>query len=145
MDELTELPLAISIKQPWVDLIFRGLKDIEVREWRVERRGPVLVHASNTIDWKTVELLAYDHASELPRGGLVGIAEIVDVIEFDRRTWLDLMLRHRIVHPPVREPIYGVVLGEVIPFRKRISCRGRLMFFPVPTSVESQVREELAS
>jgi hypothetical protein len=145
MDDLSELPPALSIKQPWVDLILRGLKDIEVREWKVARRGPILVHASNTVDWKTAELLGYDAASDLPRGGLVGLAEIVDVIEFSRRTWLELMPRHRVIHPPVREPVYGAVLGEVIPFRARIPCRGRLMLFPVPSSIEARVRSELAA
>src|SRR5438046_2531913 len=120
MDEVSELPPALSIKQPWVDLILRGLKDIEVREWRVARRGPILVHASNAVDWKTAELLGYDVASDLPRGGLVGVAKIVDVIEFSRSAWLELMPRHRVIHPPVREPVYGAVLGDVIPFRTRI-------------------------
>jgi ASCH domain len=145
MAELTELPPALSIKQPWIDLIFRGLKDIEVREWRVARRGPILIHASNTIDWKTAELLGYDTATDLPRGGLVGIAMIVDVIEFSRQHWLDLMPRHRVIHPPVREPVYGVVLDGVIPFRTRIACRGRRMLFPVPVLVESRTRAELAA
>jgi hypothetical protein len=145
MDKLSELPPALSIKQPWIDLIFRGVKDIEVREWRVARRGPILLHASNTIDWKTAELLGYDTATDLWRGGLVGIATIVDVIEFSRQTWLDLMSRHRVIHPPVREPVYGAVLSEVISFRTRIPCRGRRMLFPVPTLVDAQTRGELAA
>jgi len=145
MDRLAEVPPALSIKQPWVDLIVHGLKAIEVREWRMMHRGATLIHASGTIDWKTVELLGYDAALKLPRGGLIGIAEILDVVEFSRSTWLELRPKHWVIHPPVREPIYGAVFGDVIPFRTRIPCRGRLMLFPVPPEVELRTRAELVA
>jgi len=145
MDRLTQLPPALSIKQPWVDLILAGEKTIEVREWPIRRRGAILVHASGRIDWKTVELLGYDNVLELPRGGLVAIAEIREVVEFNRLTWLRTMARHRVIHPPVREPVYAVMLGDVIRLPRRIPCRGRSMLFPVPPHVETRARGELAA
>ena len=145
MDSFATPPPALSIKQPWVDLILRRVKTIEVREWPVVHRGPLLIHASGTIDWKSIELLGYDNALALPRGGLVAVTEILDVVEFTRRTWLDLMPDHRVVHPPVREPVFGAMLGQVIPFAARIPCRGRPMLFPVPTPAMTRVRTELAA
>lgn len=145
MDRLTEIPPALSIRQPWVDLILRGEKTIEVREWRVKRRGAVLIHAAGTIDWKTMELFGYDDVLGLPRGGLLAVAEILDVFEFTRESWLEMMPRHRVVHPPVREPTYGVLLGEIIPLSKRIPCRGQRMLFPIPHAIETRTRCELAT
>lgn len=145
MDKLSTIPPALSIKQPWVELILRGEKTIEVREWRIEHRGPVFIHASRTIDWKTVELLDYSHVTNLPRGGLVAVAEILEVIEFTRETWLNLMPQHRVVHPPVREPIYGAVLGEIVRLRQTIRCSGKTLFFPVPSVIEERTRLELVS
>ncbi len=143
MDRLTEIPLALSIKHPWVALILRGEKTIEVREWRVRRSGAILIHASKTIDWKTVELFGYHDVLNLPRGALLAVAEISDVIEFTRENWLDLMPRHRVVHPPVREPLYGVVLGQIVPLSQKIPCSGKTMLFPVPSAIETRTRREL--
>jgi hypothetical protein len=145
MDRLTEIPPALSIRQPWVDLILRGDKTIEVRPWRVRHRGAVLIHVSRTIDWKTAELFGYDDISNLPRGGLVGITQILDVFEFTRESWLEMMPRHLVVHPPVGEPVYGVVLGGAIALSHRIPCRGKTLLFPIPRAIEARTKRELAA
>jgi hypothetical protein len=144
MNRLTEIPPALSIKQPWVDLILSGEKTIEVREWRINRHA-MLIHASKTIDWKTAELFGYHDVLSLPRGGLLAVAEILEVIEFTRENWLDLMPRHRVVHPPVREPLYGAVLGQIVPLSQRIPCSGKTMFFRIPSAVEIRTRRELVT
>ena len=41
---------ALSIRQPWAELIVAGLKDIENRTWRTDYRGPVLIHAGMKIE-----------------------------------------------------------------------------------------------
>ena len=37
---------ALSVKQPWAELIARGEKTIEVRDWSSKHRGPLLIVAS---------------------------------------------------------------------------------------------------
>jgi hypothetical protein len=37
---------AISIKQPWAELIGQGVKTIEVRSWQTKYRGPLLIVSS---------------------------------------------------------------------------------------------------
>ena len=45
---------AISIKQPWAELIARGEKTIETRVWCTPYRGPLLIVASKRPDvWAT--------------------------------------------------------------------------------------------
>jgi hypothetical protein len=119
-------------------------EDQEVREWRPEHRGPFLIHVSGTLDWKTAELLGYDGALSLPRGVIAAIADIQDVIEFTPESWIQLRPKHRVIHPPVREPLYGLVLGEILSLQGRVSCRGRRMFFPLPKDAESRVKSELS-
>jgi ASCH domain len=143
MDKLTEIPAALSIKQPWVDLILRGEKTIEVRERPVNHKGPILVHASRTLDWKSIELFGYSDISSLPRGGLVAVAEVVDCIAFTRESWRELMPRHRVVHPPVREPLYGMVLGSVFPLSRKIPCVGKPGIFRIPERIQVSTRLEL--
>ncbi len=46
---------AISIKQPWANLIAQGTKTIETRKWATNYRGPLLICASQ----KAMSLEAY--------------------------------------------------------------------------------------
>jgi hypothetical protein len=68
---------ALSVKQPWCELIARGDKSIEVRTWRTAYRGPLAIVASSNVD--------ADAAADRPhvdcstRGALVCVVELVDV------------------------------------------------------------------
>jgi ASCH domain len=87
---------ALSIRQPWAELIVVGLKDIENRMWRADYRGPILIHAAMKIEpidadlreWiKRISGFDLPHADDLPRGGIVGQAEIVDIVQSSASPW----------------------------------------------------------
>ena len=91
---------ALSIRQPWAWLIVNGHKDIENRDWRTNYRGPVLIHAGKKADPVALSRLAEarhpvtglqlplpDYPVELPLGGIVGVAEIVDCVEVSASPW----------------------------------------------------------
>lgn len=40
----------LSVMEPWASLIFKYGKDVENRSWYTSYRGPLLIHASNTVD-----------------------------------------------------------------------------------------------
>ncbi|MBI4146969.1 ASCH domain-containing protein [Candidatus Woesearchaeota archaeon] len=67
---------ALSLKQPWAELVVSGRKTIELRNWETRFRGEFLVHASKNPNKKAMELLGY---KELPLGSIVGKATLVDV------------------------------------------------------------------
>ena len=85
----------LSIKQPWAWLIANGLKDIENRDWRYppKFRGPLLIHAGKRptiLDDRFTELCRRRRIKipdDLPLGGVVGQAEIVDVVTASRSPW----------------------------------------------------------
>ena len=68
---------ALSVKQPWAELIALGAKPIEVRTWRTDYRGPLAIVASTAP--------ATDAMHDRPeidcsvRGALVCVVELVDV------------------------------------------------------------------
>lgn len=134
--------LALSIRQPWVDLILRGLKTIEVREWPIRRRGPFFIHASSSLDWRAVELFGYEDALSLQRGGIVGHAEIVDVVQLTDSVWLERLDQHRVVHQR-RLPQYGAVLQNVRALGTVVRCSGRRYFFPLPQGVATSASRAL--
>lgn len=43
---------ALSLKQPWAELVVSGKKIIEIRKWNTKFRGEFLIHASRNTDAK---------------------------------------------------------------------------------------------
>ena len=112
---------ALSIRQPWAWLIAHGYKDIENRTWSTKFRGKFLIHASKTIDHNGYALahkmgISPPSESVIERGGIVGIAEIVDCTHASASPW---------AFGP-----YMFVLQNAQPI-KFIPLRGRLGFFDV--------------
>lgn len=62
---------ALSIRQPWASRIASGRKTIELRSWRTNYRGPILVLAGGR-PWGKM-------APEGPLGVAVCIVDLVDV------------------------------------------------------------------
>lgn len=46
---------ALSIRQPWADLILHGPKDVENRSWNTTYRGPFWIHAPNRVELLVVQ------------------------------------------------------------------------------------------
>lgn len=146
--QLNELPdtmpsVALSIRQPWpwlitrpdiVDPIERALayrqgtiKDIENRDWSPSHRGWFLIHAAKTFDE-----IGYRYAvsrygdidmplpSEYERGGIVGMAYLLDVVERSQSRWF--------------AGRYGLVLRDAhpLPF---VEITGHLNFFKVNEAI----------
>ncbi len=82
---------ALSLTQPWAWLVVHGGKDIENRTWNTRFRGRFLIHAAKgmTSDQHDDAILfALDvdptivvpSPRDLERGGIVGVADLVDVL-----------------------------------------------------------------
>ncbi len=85
---------ALSIPQPWAELVIRGVKTVEVRSWFAKHGGGrIAIHASTNIELKKVEALWADDRAvaqcfadqgwmdrddlrALPRGALIGSVEL---------------------------------------------------------------------
>jgi len=80
IDELVELPVrAVTVSQPFAELIASGEKWVENRTWPTGYRGPVAIHAGKG--------LQYLNRRELERyyaGGVVAVAELVACVRLDR-------------------------------------------------------------
>lgn len=74
--------IALGIRQPWAELILRGVKSIEVRSQDTNLRGPVYLYVSKKISdhpaaGRAIEMHGLD-VDALPLGVLVGTVEIHD-------------------------------------------------------------------
>jgi hypothetical protein len=129
--------MALSIQQPYAQwlahpgqFVNAGIrpKTIENRTWTTRYRGQMLIHASTTFDDDAIEYWVgrcpeLEHVIPLeerayPKGALVGIAELVEVVHQSTDPWF--------VGP------YGFVLANARALEP-ISYRGQLKLFPVPS------------
>lgn len=123
---MNEIPTrALSIMQPWAWLIVNGYKAIENRDWPTKFRGPIAIHAGKKVD-ATTEIslrrgyhpVTQDRIKEVhatwDRGGIVGVAEIVDCIDASDDPWF--------------VGRYGFVIANARPI-ELIPVKGALGFF----------------
>jgi hypothetical protein len=72
--------IALGIRQPWAELILRGIKQIEIRSLNTQVRGRIYVYASKKLsELPEAAAAAARHGVDLetiPRGLLVGSVEL---------------------------------------------------------------------
>ena len=78
--------IALSIRQPWTELILQGRKTIEVRTWATQHRGELWLHAGMHHEAKVIRRFNF-LPSDLAFGALVGKCELYDCLEFSDKTW----------------------------------------------------------
>jgi hypothetical protein len=70
---------ALTIKQPWAELIARGVKTIETRMWRSRYRGPILIHTGLDVDYDAATRFGIVLSDGvIPRGKVVASATLED-------------------------------------------------------------------
>ena len=117
---------ALSLKQPWADLIVQGKKIIQSRKWRSNFRGEFYIHASKSFDKKNCESFGIKNPVT---GALIGKVELVNVKEYKNKKEFDEDYRKHFAKNFVR---YGYLLRNI----KRINpvpYKGKLNFFEVKT------------
>ncbi len=132
---------ALSIRQPWLDMVLRGAKSMEVRNWEMRRRGSIALHAPWMIDFGAAYFYGYKDPWRLPRGKIIAVAEIEEVRELDEVSWRESLQFHR--QPvPMTSGTFGIVLRNVRVLEKPIPYRGRQMPFPLDEETAERVRKE---
>ena len=116
---------ALSIKQPYAELIIQGKKKIELRKWNTNFRGEFYVHASKNPDTAAMKKFGF---SDLPLGYIIGKAKLVEVKKYENEEQHKKDSNLHLASQFWRS--YGFVLEhpERIPL---IPLKGKLNFFEV--------------
>jgi hypothetical protein len=69
---------ALTIRQPWAELILRGRKPYELRSWKTNYRGFLAIHAAAKINAEKARRLGLN-PERLIVGAFVGVAILSDV------------------------------------------------------------------
>jgi hypothetical protein len=97
---------ALSVRQPWAELIVSGRKPMEIRTWERPYRGRIWIHAAKHID----EALDLHFGIRDPyRGGFIGSVELTSIEPFDIESWRAWGEYH-LDHGPFRPGLFAWVL-----------------------------------
>lgn len=126
--------LAITICQPYAQLIAIREKPMENRTWPTRLRGTIAIHAGKSRDWLTAEDIS--RFPLIPFGAIVALADLYDCV--------------RVQHLPTELQGHYHANGpfchlyrNVRPLRRPVPCRGAQGFWPVPPEVAAAVHREL--
>jgi hypothetical protein len=122
---------ALTIRQPWAWAIIYAGKDIENRSWNTRLRGTIAIHAGFGYD-RDVELprgVKLPVEDRIVRGAIIGVADIVDVVERHRSKWFS--------------GPFGFVLDNPRALDKPILCSGKLSFWEVPPTLVKAISKQL--
>lgn len=78
---------ALTICQPYAELIARGDKRVENRTWPTSYHGPLLIHAGKSRSWldgETDDELAEEFGRRIEFGAIVATATLVGCFDIDR-------------------------------------------------------------
>lgn len=109
--------IALSIRQPWAHLILTRAKDVENRSWPLPAKylgQTVLLHAGLA---KSDKYPSAYHDLKPPRGGIVGMVQIIGCVRDSLSDWAEPTMYH-----------WLLANARTLPFHP---CKGRLGFFDV--------------
>lgn len=122
--------LALSIRQPWAELILLGRKTIEVRNWSTTHRGAVALHTGLQPDSLALQVYADVDISAL--GAFIGSFEIAKVERFNHASWSRLRPFH-LVPGSMPDKVFAWHLVNPRRLELPVSAPGQLGLFPTPT------------
>jgi hypothetical protein len=133
--------LALSIQQPWAQLIALGRKRIETRGWRTAHRGPLAIHASKSFAEASRQLCfqepfrrdlaaaGFIHSADLPRGAIIGTVELVACVPSD--SILDELTDAERLYGDLGPGLWAWRLADARPLDLPLPMTGHLGLFKV--------------
>ena len=136
----TKAPIpAISIKQPWAELILQSKKTIEIRPWDNPYRGDLYLHTGKMADGYKIFTL---NMPDVFRGGYVGVMELTTIVPFTPERWEKWRKQH-LSEKPFRPGLYAFIIRNARRFIQPIPGPGELkLFWPKPEIVEKLNRSQ---
>jgi hypothetical protein len=124
---------AMSVRQPWADLILSGRKSLELRTWEPNLRGRILIHAGKAVVEEACRRYGLDR-HRLTTGALLGSVEVAGVVRLTPENWSRLATSH-LDWGRFAPDLLGWELREPRWLPRPIPWRGALGLFEVPDSV----------
>lgn len=117
---------AMSLVQPWAELVIAGKKNVENRNWKTQKRGFIAIHASRKKEKARFSLCIDLHKivvqpEEVDYGAVIGFGEIVDMIDDETVT--------RKFNKWFEEGQHGFVIANIIRLDEPVEIKGAMGFW----------------
>ena len=135
---------ALSLCQPYADLVVSGWKTIELRSWDTRFRGVFLIHAAKAVrkaDVKRLNATGFGPGGEFVTGALIGKAELRDTRAYESAEDVDNDAESHFAPTGINAK-YGFMLRKAVRFQTPIPCVGRLGFFNVEYDPDTAIFAE---
>ncbi len=117
---------ALTIKQPWAQLIIEGYKKYEFRSWKTKYRGIILIHAGMTLEKDMVSRFK-DYNISYTKGAIIGEATLEDCILVDEKFNEELRSIDPIVYGRSNHvETYAWKLTNIVKYEKPTEIKGQL-------------------
>ena len=124
---------ALSIRQPWAEMIVTGKKSIEIRSWRpvrMELPQKILIHAGKKVDRGAFSTAGVGQS--LAKGAVIGEVMMVGIRKYELvDQWIEDLDLHRNRQGGFREGLFGYILSEPVKFPAPVPFKGQLGFFEI--------------
>lgn len=131
--------LAISIRQPWAELILQGRKTIEVRSWDTDYRGPLWLHTGKHAD---PDLDRRFGITSPARGAFVGRITLESISPIDKARWESWRSAH--LDPGRYEPgLLAWILSTPERLTTPVAAPGKLKIYKVDDVLTKQLSARL--
>jgi hypothetical protein len=137
---MSHVELALSIRQPWAELILQGRKTIELRTWETDYRGLLWLHAGQAAD------LGLDRSfgvSDPPRGAFVGRITLEDISPIDLFRWEGWRGQH-LDSGRYQPGLFAWHLSSAERLRQPVPAPGKLKLFTVDDALSQRLHAALA-
>ncbi len=134
---------ALSLTQPWAELVVLGEKQWETRSWRTSFRGRIAIHAAKKFPAWAIELAISNRyfvdaiknypPIKMPLGVIVGSVEIIAMQSTD--AMLDVLGHKEIAFGDYHAERWAWQLSDPIMLDEPIPCRGALGLWEVPPDI----------
>ncbi len=146
-------------------LVALGENTIETRSWRTSYRGPLAIHTAKAFPKEARALCdqepyrrvlargGYSRAHDLPRGTVIALAQLDDVIAFTRTSLRETRARSARGLLPAHEADFGdfspgrfgFVLSHVQRLSTPIRVKGMLGLWDVPAAVQRTLMSDVSA
>jgi hypothetical protein len=122
---------ALSVKQPWAELILDRRKQVEIRSWSSRHRGPLWLHTGRAPDLDAAQFFGL---GVLPLGCFVGLVEVLDIVPLDPDRWHAWRPQH-LSPGSWRAGLFGWMIANPIRLRRPVPAAGQTGLFAVTPQI----------
>jgi len=115
-----------------------------LRTWTVKHRGPLAIHASQTVEREACLSHGLD-PDQVTAGAVIGVVDLVEIIELDAASYAARRGEHLADEPWNGGPLYGWRLANPQPLPEPLPVRGRMGLFEAPVALGFQSQADMAS